>query len=202
MTNSELVEKLILEKTLKTPKIINAFRKINRKNFVLPEDQDKAYEDRPLPIGYEATISQPTTVAFMLEKLKARRRDKIMEIGTGSGYETALLAEIVGPRGKIYSIEYVPELKEFAQNNLMNYNFKNIKLFVGDGKIGLRKFAPFDRIISSASGQEIPKSWKRQLKIGGRIIAPVGNNLVLLEKISERKFKEESYPGFVFVVLK
>lgn len=201
MTNQELIEKLISEKTLITPRIISAFKAVDRKDFVLPEEQNVAYEDRPFSIGCGATISQPTTVAIMLENLQSELGSKILEIGTGSGYMTALLAKIAGESGGIFSIEYIPELKELAEKNLKKYNFKNINLFTGDGKIGLKKFAPFDRIISSASGEEIPRPWKSQLKIGGRIVVPVGDDLVVLEKVSKRKFKEEKQPGFIFVPL-
>ena len=201
MTNHDLVQKLISDKTLTTPRIIDAFKAIDRKDFVLPETQDRAYEDRPLSIGYGATISQPTTVAIMLEKLQPEPGDKVMEIGTGSGYLTALLVQIVGDSGQIFSIEYIPELKELAGSNLKKYDFKNIKLLIGDGKIGLKKYRPFDRIISSASGKEVPKAWKEQIKINGRIVVPLGDNLVILDKVSKIKFKEEKIPGFVFVPL-
>lgn len=200
-SNSELVQKLISDRTLLTPRIVDAFKIIDRKDFVLPQDQDRAYEDRPLPIGYDATISQPTTVAIMIEKLQPELGDKILEIGTGSGYLTALLAEIVGENGQIFSIEYIPELKELAQSNLKKYNFRNIKLFTGDGKSGLNEFKPFDKIISSASGEEIPKAWKDELRVNGRLVAPVGENLIILDKLSKRKFKEEKIQGFIFVPL-
>lgn len=201
MTNDGLVEKLISEKTLVTPRIINAFKAIDRKDFVLIEDKDRAYEDRPLPIGYEATISQPTTVALMLEKLQPEPGDRVLEIGTGSGYLTALLAEIVGSKGKVFSIEYIPELKGLAEFNLRKYNFGNTALFTGDGKIGLKGYAPFDKIISSASGVEIPKAWKDELYVGGRIVAPLDGYLVVLDKLSKRKFREERNKGFIFVPL-
>ena len=202
LTNQDLVENLVSEKTLRASRIIDAFKTIDRKNFVLPQEQGMAYEDRPLSIGYGATISQPTTVAIMLEKLESRPGDRILEIGSGSGYMTALLAEIVGETGKVFSIEYIPELKGLAEFNLRKYDFRNVALFVGDGKAGLKDYAPFDKIISSASGDEIPGSWKSQLKTGGRIVAPVGDSLVILEKASKRKFKEERIGGFLFVPLK
>ena len=214
MTNKDLVQNLISEKTLVTPRIINAFKAIDRKDFVLPGDLDRAYEDRPLSIGYEATISQPTTVAIMLEKLFEKSGDpvkspygdngasKILEIGTGSGYLTALLAKITGERGKVFSVEYLPDLRGLAEFNLRNYNFKNVALFVGDGKVGLKDYAPFNKIVSSASGDKLSKNWKSQLEIGGRIVAPVGSDLVISDKISKRKFKEEKFRGFIFVPLR
>lgn len=202
MANDDLVEKLISEKTLVASRIIRAFKKVDRKDFILPEDQGRAYEDRPFSIGYGATISQPTTVGIMLEKLQSERASKILEIGTGSGYLTALLAEITGKKGKVFSIEYIPELTGLAEFNLRKYNFRNVGLFTGDGKAGLKDYAPFDRIISSASGDKIPRSWKAQLKIGGRIVAPVGESLVVLDKTSKKRFKEEKYQGFIFVPLR
>ena len=201
MTNNDLVQKLISEKTLVTPRIIKAFKAIDRKDFVLPDDYERAYEDHALSIGYGATISQPTTVAIMLEKLEPQAGSKILEIGTGSGYLTALLAKIVGERGKVFSIEYVSELKSLAEFNLQKYSFRNIALFTGDGKKGLKGYAPFDKIISSASALEIPKAWKSQIKIGGRIVTPLGERLAILDKISKRKFKEAEYGAFVFVPL-
>lgn len=206
MSNKELIENLISKKILITPDIINSFIKTDRAFFVLPQYKEEAYDDKPLPIGYGATISQPTTVAFMLEKLQPKPGDKILEIGTGSGYQTALLANIAGDKGKIYSIEYIPELKKFAEENLKRYfgnsKNKNIFLFVGDGKKGLKDYSSFDKIISTASGKEIPKQWKEQLKIGGRIVAPVGTDIVVLDKIGDNEFEEKKYPGFLFVELK
>ncbi|TSC90053.1 MAG: protein-L-isoaspartate(D-aspartate) O-methyltransferase [Parcubacteria group bacterium Gr01-1014_2] len=201
MTNQDFVEKLISDKTLQTPRIINAFKAIDRKDFVLSEGEGRAYEDRPLSIGFGATISQPTTIAIMLEKLQPEPTSNVLEVGTGSGYLTALLAKIVWDSGEVFSIEYIPELKEFAKANLKKYNFRNVSLFVGDGKKGLKEYAPFDKIISSASGNEILKEWKRQLKIGGRIVAPVDDNLIVLDKLSKRKFKENKISGFIFVPL-
>lgn len=201
MTNEDLVENLVSDKTLQTPQIIKAFKVIDRKDFVLSEDKNRAYEDRPFSIGYSATISQPTTVAIMLEELQPKA-GKILEIGTGSGYLTSLLAKIVGDSGSIFSVEYAPELINLAESNLRKYNLNNIKLFVGDGKAGLKDFSLFDRIISSASATEIPDEWKRQLKTGGRIVAPRQENLVVLDKISKYGFKEEILKGFLFVPLK
>lgn len=201
-SNSELIQNLISEKTIKTENIIDAFKTIDRKDFVSPEDYARVYEDKPLSIGFGATISQPTTVAIMIEKLQPQEGDKILEIGTGCGYLTALLAKIIGDDGNVFSIEYIPELKEFAEANLKKYNFRNISLFVGNGKVGLKNYKFFDKIISSASGSEIPKAWKEELEIGGRIVAPVNDNLLILDKLSKRKFKEEKIAGFIFVPLK
>lgn len=207
MTNFDLVQKLVSEKTLKTRRIINAFKAIDRKDFILPEDENRAYFDMALSIGHGATISQPTTVAIMLENLfegdpsTLLGAGKILEIGTGSGYLTALLAYLAGSGGEVFSIEYLSDLKKFAEDNLENYKFENVKLFVGDGRMGLPAEAPFDKIVSSASADEVPKTWKKQLKTGGRILSPVGADLVILRKFSKNRFKEEKIHGFVFVPL-
>jgi protein-L-isoaspartate(D-aspartate) O-methyltransferase len=200
-----LINSLIQEEWLKTSRIIEAFQKIKRIDF-LPEDiKDLAELNEAMPIGFGQTISQPLVVAFMLEKLQPQPGEKILDIGSGSGWTTALLAEIVREKGKVISIEIIPELKEFGEKNVSKYNFieKRIaEFFCADGSKGYKKEAPFDKILASASVQEeIPKSWKEQLKIGGRIVTPIGNSIWLFIKKSEKEFEEIEYPGFVFVPL-
>src|SRR3989338_9261998 len=126
--NSELVRHLIEEGYLKTERIIGAFSAIDRADFVPEEYKSEAYGDYPLPISYGQTISQPATVAFMLELLQPQAGDKVMDAGSGSGWQTALLAEIVGEKGSAYSIERISELCEFGRSNLQKYNFKNIQI--------------------------------------------------------------------------
>lgn len=203
----ELTDRLIKEKYLKSPQIIDAFRKIERADFV-PREIIKAQgkdfvneHNAPLFIGYDQTISQPLTVAFMLELLQPKPGDKILDIGSGSGWQTALLCQIVGPGGFVWAIERIPELKAFGQANVEKYNFKNVEFICGDGSKGLSAQAPFDRIIAAASGQEIPFAWKEQLKIKGCLVVPVENSIWLLEKRGENKFEQKEYPGFVFVPL-
>mgnify|MGYP001562747178 CR=1 FL=1 len=225
-----LIDELIQEGWLKTPRIIEAFKKIKRVDF-LPEDmkdlsrtfllnekvQDLAELNEALPIGYGQTISQPLVVAFMIEQLQPQPGDKILDIGSGSGWTTALLAEIVGEKGKIIAIEIIPELVEFGKRNVAKYNFlapyrtegsgagieKGITQFISaDGSKGYEKEAPFDKILASASIQgELPRAWKEQLKVGGRIVTPIGNSIWLFVKNNEEKFEEIEYPGFVFVPL-
>jgi len=196
-----LVHHLMLNGALRSQNIIDAFLKIDRKDFV-PEDlKGQAHEDYPLPIGKGQTISQPTVVAFMLEILNLKAGDRVMDVGAGSGWQTALLAEIVGKEGKVYAVEVIPELCAQAQKNLAWYNFKNVKFFCQNARKGLPQASPFDGIIAGASGEEIPLAWKRQLKVGGRIVAPVGNSVFLYTKTSAKKFKEEEYRGFSFVPL-
>lgn len=187
---------------INTPSIVEAFRAIDRADFVPLDYRGAAYLDEPVPIGEGMTTSQPSTIAFMLEKLQAQAAQKVLEIGTGSGYLTALLAKIVGPTGRVYSIEYFPNLKEFAENNLEKYNFTNIELLGGDGKMGLPDQAPFDLIVSSAEAKKIPPAWKKQLKIGGKILTPFDSSIKLMAKISDQKFEEKIFPLFYFIKLK
>ncbi|GAI12573.1 unnamed protein product, partial [marine sediment metagenome] len=190
---------------LKTPKIIGAFREIKRADF-MPEDMRNLAElNEALPIGYGQTISQPLTVAFMLEQLQPESGDNILDIGSGSGWTTALLAQMVGPKGKITAIEIVPELKEFGEKNVAKYNFIEkglVESICADGSKGYKKEAPFDKILASAAVQgKIPQAWKEQIKIGGRIVTPIGSSIWVLIKKSKKEFEEIEYPGFAFVPL-
>jgi protein-L-isoaspartate(D-aspartate) O-methyltransferase len=207
-----LIDTLIKEGCLKTLEIIEAFRKIKRIDF-LPEDMRGLAElNQALPIGYGQTISQPLVVAFMLELLQPKKGEKILDIGSGSGWTTALLAEIVrekslpaGRQGKVVAVDIVPELVEFGKKNVEKYNFieKGIVEFIClDGSKGYGKEAPYDKILASAaSSARVPKAWNRQLKIGGRIVAPVDSSIQLFTKKNENEFQEKEYPGFAFVPL-
>jgi len=220
----KFIDLLIEGGWLKTPRIIEAFKKIKRVDF-LPEDiKDLAELNEALPIGFGQTISQPLVVAFMLEQLQSQPGDKILDVGSGSGWTTALLAEIVGSKGKVIAIEVIPELMEFGKKNVEKYNFveKGVVEFIcADGSKGYKKAAPFDKILASAAIQkEVPRAWKEQLKtralakcgderssstIGGRIVTPIGSSIWLFIKISpaggEKEFEEIEYPGFAFVPL-
>lgn len=217
-----LIKELIDEGILKTPSLIEAFEKVDRKDFVPEELKDKAYLNIPLPISYGQTISQPLTVAFMLELLQPQSGDKILEVGSGSGWQTALLASVVGgppnEGGKVFALELIPELMIFGMKNTAKYGFikRNppaARLPDGQGKArivefhslnainGLPEKAPFDKIISAASGENLPKAWKEQLVIGGRIVAPIKNAIHLFIKKTETEFEEMVYPGFAFVPL-
>ena len=200
----DLIDSLIQDGWLKTPRIIDAFRKIKRADFMPKEIKDLAELNEPLVIGYGQTISQPLTVAFMLEQLQPEEGDNILDIGSGSGWTSALLAEIVGSSGKITAIEIIPELKEFGEKNVAKYDFikKGIVQFIcADGSNGYKEEAPFNRILASAAGKKIPKAWKEQLEIKGRLVLPVKNSIWVLIKKSKKEFEEIEHPGFAFVPL-
>lgn len=197
-----LVDSLIARGALKTPAIIKAFQKIDRADFVPEELKSQAYVNAPLAVGQGQTISQPLTVAFMLELLQPKAGQTILDVGAGSGWQTALLAEIVGESGHVVALEVVPELCEQGTRDIEKYHFierKRVELHCQNATDGFLDKAPFDRIIAAASAFEIPAAWKEQLKTGGRIVAPVGMSLVLLVKKEDGSWREQEFPGFVFV---
>ncbi len=199
-----LINDLIEKGWLKTPRIIKAFKKIKRIDFMPEDSKNLAELNQALPIGYGQTISQPLVVAFMLEQLQPEKGYKILDVGSGSGWTTALLSEIVGEEGKIIAIELVKELRDSGEKNTSEYNFvkKGIAEFIcADGSKGYEKEAPFDRILASASALKIPLAWKKQLKIGGRIVTPIKTSIWVFTKNSETDFEETEHPGFAFVPL-
>lgn len=204
-----LTEQLIKEGYIKSANIIAAFKKIKRQDFLREAERPLAEVNAPLAIGFGQTISQPLTVAFMLELLQPQAGEKILDVGSGSGWTVALLSQIVGSAGRVYGLELVPELRDFAERNVAKYNFidkKRAAIINADGYAGLPRLAPFDKIIVAAAAPQIPPALVRQLKIGGRLVMPVGpegqaQEIVLLNKISDQKFKSKSYPGFIFVPL-
>ncbi len=198
----ELIGQLISEGYLKSPSVIEAFYKVRRRDFLSADSSNHELINAPLPIGHGQTNSQPLTVAFMFELLAAKKGQKVLDIGSGSGWTSAMLAQIVGHRGKVYAIERISELKEFGESNAAKYNFSNLKFFCQDGSKGLKKYAPFDRIIVAAAAQEVPWALKEQLRPGGRLVIPtVDGDIRLIQKVSDNECKEKKYPGFVFVPL-
>lgn len=203
MTTKEwLLADLINSGYLRTKAVVEAFKTIDRADFVLPETLTEAYENHPLPIGHGQTISQPLTVAFMLEQLEANLGEKILDVGCGSGWQTALLAQVVGKKGRVIGVERIFELAEMARQNLAKYpKLQNAKIIMADGSLGYAAEAPFDKIIAAAAATRIPPAWKEQLKVGGRIVAPVADSIVVLNKISDSEFKTTEHWGFAFVPL-
>jgi len=184
-------------------KIIEAFEKVPRENFVLPDARDMAYDDVPLPIGEGQTISQPYTIALMLSQLELKPGQKVLELGSGSGYVLALLSELVGSKGKVFGVERISQLAERSKEALEDY--ENVTVYSQSGASGLPEQAPFDRIIISAALREIPEEIMSQLNTkGGILVAPKGSrfeqDLIVIERHSETEFEmKKRLPGFVFV---
>jgi protein-L-isoaspartate(D-aspartate) O-methyltransferase len=201
---SQLVNQLIKNGYLKSDLIINAFSEINRVEFIPQKLEAAAESNVALPIGYGQTISQPLTVAIMLELLDVQRGQKVLDVGSGSGWTTTLLSHIVGSEGRVIALERIKDLYEFGKNNTDKYGYieKGVASFYQvDGSGGFPQEAPFDRILVSAMAERIPEELKKQLKVGGKMVIPTKNNLYFLEKKSESEFYEEQFPGFSFVPL-
>ncbi len=200
----ELIKRLKAEGILRTPRIIQAFEKVNREGFVTPEYLGEASVNEPLPIGYGQTISQPLTVAFMLELLQPEPGNRVLDVGAGSGWTAALLADVVGPEGKVYAVERIPQLKKFCSDNVRRAGYTNVEVLTSDGSRGLSEQAPFDRIEVAAAAKEIPPALIDQLAVGGKLVIPVGEyvqDVVLVEKLRRGQYRERRFPGFQFVPL-
>jgi len=200
-TLHELVDDMIFSNMLKSPQIIDAFKVVDRKYFVPASFAEDTYIDAPLPIGNYQTISQPSTVAFMLERLEPQEGDKVLDIGSGSGWTTALLCHIVGEEGSVTGVERVDALVGQGRENLSQFNFgSHCHIESAGEKLGLPG-EQFDRILVSASADEIPEELFLQLKIGGILVIPVENSIYKFKKVSEEEIKTEEFYGFVFVPL-
>lgn len=181
--------------------VLAAMATVKRENFIPEKYRDMAYDDRPLPIAEGQTISQPFIVAFMTQALGLKGGEKVLEIGTGSGYAAAILGEIAG---QVFTIERHKKLAEEATEKLKPW--KNVHVICGDGTRGLEKEAPFDAIVATAAGPAVPETLKTQLKIGGRLVIPVGKNkfhqkLLKITRMDETTFTEEDLGGVAFVPL-
>ncbi|WP_292460061.1 protein-L-isoaspartate O-methyltransferase [Methanothermococcus sp.] len=180
-----IVERLMNEGYIKNNKVAEALLKVPREKFVPKELRDYAYIDTPLNIGYGQTISAIHMVAIMCEALDLKEGHKVLEVGTGSGYHAAVVAEIVGKNGQVVTIERIPKLAEKAENVLRELGYDNVIVICGDGTLGYEPLAPYDRIYITAAGPDIPKPLIEQLKDNGKLVAPVGQyiqNLIVVEK--------------------
>ncbi|MCB0685404.1 MAG: protein-L-isoaspartate(D-aspartate) O-methyltransferase [Saprospiraceae bacterium] len=197
----KLVETL-RQKGVKDERILSAIGKIPRHFFLDRAFEDWAYQDAAFPIGNEQTISQPYTVAYQTDLLNIKPKDKILEIGTGSGYQAAVLAEM---GAKIYTIERQKALFDKTSKLLKQMGYGHIRLFLKDGMEGLERFAPFDKILVTAAAKTIPESLKNQLAIGGLLVIPVGDDdsqiMYRLTRLEEKKYKTEKFDHFRFVPL-
>ncbi|MEW6096625.1 MAG: protein-L-isoaspartate(D-aspartate) O-methyltransferase [bacterium] len=198
----KMVEEQIIRRGIIDERVIEAMLKIPREMFVEEALQQKAYCDYPLPIGCGQTISQPFMVALMTQHLKLSGSERVLEIGTGSGYQAAILAELAQ---KVYTIERVKFLYEKAQKILLeNLRYKNIVTILGDGSLGVPNFAPFDRIIVTAAAPEIPKSLTDQLTDNGILVIPKGDKFfqsLLIVTKKDSKLLTKDVGGCVFVPL-
>ncbi|MDZ7340411.1 MAG: protein-L-isoaspartate(D-aspartate) O-methyltransferase [candidate division KSB1 bacterium] len=195
----QMVQQQIAERGVRDTLVLNAMRKVPRHLFVPNYLMTQAYIDSPLPIGEGQTISQPYIVAFMTEALKLKGNERVLEIGTGSGYQAAILAEIAK---EVYTIEIVPILGRRSSELLQKMGYKNIHVIIGDGYRGLVEKAPFDAIIVTAAPDHIPQPLVDQLKAGGRLIIPVGNleqELILIEKKADGAVTKKSILPVRFV---
>ena len=189
----------IRKKGIKDKKVFDAISKIPRHLFMDSGFVDFAYQDKPFPIGADQTISQPYTVAFQTELLEVEPGHKILEIGTGSGYQTAVLIEL---KAEVYSIERQKELYATVKKFLPKVGYVPKKLVFGDGYVGLPESAPFDGIIVTAGAPYVPKALLGQLKIGGKLVIPVGDDvqvMTVFTRTSEKKFEKLEYGDFRFV---
>ncbi|WP_345988965.1 protein-L-isoaspartate O-methyltransferase [Sulfurimonas sp. HSL1-2] len=195
-----LIAEMIGYGALRTPRIIEAFRAVDRSTFVPEIYGDDSYGDYPLPIGEGQTISQPTTVAFMLELLNAQPGQRVLDIGSGSGWTTALLGHIVGPEGEVIGLECRKSLVEQGRRNIASFGSGQIRIEAAGEELGVPG-EQFDRILVSAAAPELPEQLLAQLRSGGILVIPIGESLCRFTKNREGAVHEEVYPGFLFVTL-
>lgn len=194
-----MIENQLKARGISDQNVLDAMQEVDRSLFVPEDKQDLAYEDRPLPIGKNQTISQPYIVAYMAENLRLDDGDKVLEVGTGCGYNAAVLSRLTK---EVYSIEIIEWLAQLAVENLEKTAYENIKTRHGDGYAGWPEESPFDAIILTAAPPYIPRPLKKQLKIGGKLLAPVGKmnqKLILLHKTEEDEFEEKELLPVRFV---
>lgn len=197
-----LVDHLVDLGVLKTPRLISAFRAVDRKDFVPEQHASEAYADHPLPIGGRQTISQPYTVAFMLELLAPTEGNRVLDVGSGSGYTTALLSAAVGEHGSVCGVEIKKELVEMGTENIKKYRFPHTAIVSGGGTIGFPEKAPYDRILVSAAAETVPQELIHQLAGGGTMVIPVGSGIERVAKEESGAVQTRRWDGFAFVPLR
>lgn len=181
--------------------IDEVFKIIPRSNFLPPATEPQADVDTPLHIGYRQTNSQPSTVRLMLNWLDPQAGDKILDVGSGSGWTTAMLAYMVGALGTVYAVEKIPELVRFGETNCRRMDIENVLFFQSENAYGLPGLAPYDRILVSAAATELPQVLLNQLKDGGRMVIPIQHCIHVIDKIDKDTIKDREYAGFIFVPL-
>jgi len=189
-----MVDEQIRARGIKDASVLKAMEKVPRHRFVPEQIRHLAYSDRPLPIGMEQTISQPAIVAYMTETADVSKKEKVLEIGTGSGYQAAILGEVAG---EVYTIEIIPELAEGARRVLGELGYKNVFVKAGNGYLGWPEHAPFDAIVVTAAPDEIPQALVDQLAVGGKMIIPVGTTnqeMVIVEKTRKGVTEKRTIP--------
>lgn len=195
----EMIQIQLLGRDITEEKVIEAMKTVDRKDFIPDEMHHLAYEDGPLPIGKGQTISQPYIVAYMAQALDLQPEDKVLEIGSGCGYNAAVMAHIAK---EVHSVEIIDWLARQARQNLEEANVSNVTVHMGDGYRGLPDLAPFDKIVLTAAAPHPPETLKQQLKVGGKLLAPIGismQKLMLYEKVTEDHFEIYSLIGVRFV---
>jgi protein-L-isoaspartate(D-aspartate) O-methyltransferase len=202
---SLLVRRLV-DQGIRDPRVLAAFARVPRSFFVPDDARDEAEADRPLEIGCGQTISQPYVVAAMIEALDMTGRERVLEVGTGSGYATAILAEMMPVGAEIRSVEIIPELAERARRVLAELGYANVQVRLGDGALGWPEAAPFDAILVSAAPSEVPPALLDQLAPGGRLVLPVGacpeqQELQLWRRVPSGRFEKRGLMQVRFVPL-
>lgn len=197
----DMVQKQIARRGVKDARVLAAMRKVPRHLFTPSDELEWAYADMPLSIGKRQTISQPYIVAVMSELLKLIGTERVLEIGTGSGYQTAILGELAE---YVYSLERIPDLAEEAQKRLTDLGYTNVQIRTGDGTLGLAEFAPYNGILVTAAAPQVPRSLLAQLAEGGRLVIPTGGRFSQVLQVWQRrgsKFIQEDHMSVVFVPL-
>lgn len=194
LARNAMVDQQIRAREITAPAVLNAMRKVPRHRFVPTRVRHLAYDDHPLPIGYEQTISQPYIVAYMTEAADISPRDKVLEIGTGSGYQAAILGQVAR---EVYTIEIVPELAASASGTLAELGYTNVHAKTGNGYLGWPEHAPFDAILVTAAPDQVPQALVDQLALGGRMVVPVGEivqNMMIIEKTRNGVVTRQTIP--------